>query len=363
MALVAAVAAGGFVLPARATACNPDEVAPTLPTTQSLAGLTAIAGQPLMGHYAEPANGVEPTAVLVFMHGYGNRSDSWACHLLDAATNHDALAVAMDYRGTGWTGPAADNRGWFVREGAEDSVLAAKYFLEQYPSIQKVAILGVSMGGNSSGLAVAMKATRPNSSTPLFDYWVDVEGATNAIETYHEGLAVGASGNTYAANAAEDIAQECGGKTPAEDPACYQGIAVVAHVADIAASGVKGVVVVHGVDDGLVPYNQSREMATALRATGVPTDFFSVARRNDSGNPATADDEGGTTLSQNAADPLFGAAGQKYTRPLAGHGWEGSSTQLVIATGFARLWDLLEHDAAPANHEFLVDEAGTTQIA
>ena len=131
-------------------------------------------------------------------HGYGNTSNSWVCHLLDAAQNHNAVAVAMDYRGTG---TAADHRGWFVREGAEDSIFAAKYFLQKFPSIRNVEAFGISMGGNASGLAVAAGAKRPGTNTPLFDYWVNVEGATSMVETYLEAQAVGATGSAFAKNA------------------------------------------------------------------------------------------------------------------------------------------------------------------
>ena len=36
---------------------------------------------------------------------------------------------------------------------------------------------------------------------------------------------------------------------------------------------------VHGVDDGLVPYSQSREMQARLRALGIPTDMITVGTR------------------------------------------------------------------------------------
>ncbi|HEV2685293.1 MAG TPA: hypothetical protein VGW79_01510, partial [Actinomycetota bacterium] len=82
-----------------------------VPKTQDL---PAFGG--LQGHYALPKTH-HPKTLVVMFHGYGNTSNSWVCHLLDAAENHDAVAVAMDYRGTGL---AADHRGWFVKEGAED---------------------------------------------------------------------------------------------------------------------------------------------------------------------------------------------------------------------------------------------------
>ncbi|MGZ4207278.1 MAG: alpha/beta hydrolase family protein [Actinomycetota bacterium] len=315
----------------------------------------------LKGHYALPKTH-KPKTLVVMFHGYGNISDSWVCHLLDAAQKHGAVAVAMDYRGTGWTGPATDNRGWFVREGAADSIFAAGYFLKRFPSIRNVEAFGISMGGNASGLAVAAGAKRPGTHTPLFDYWVDVEGATSMIETYAEATAVGASGNAVAVHAKEDIEKECGG-TPADAPTCYQDLTVLLRTPDIASSGLKGVIAVHGIDDGLVPHNQSEEMTTALRAAGIPTDYYIALRRNDWQNPATADPEGGTVLSSDVFGPVFGAAGQTYPAPLAGHGWEGSNTQLVIATGFARLWALVDHGAAPANHEYLVDsDLGTHQV-
>jgi len=35
----------------------------------------------------------------------------------------------------------------------------------------------------------------------------------------------------------------------------------------------------------------------------------------------------------------------------------------VIATGFAKLWAIVEHNQAPANHQYFVDgDLGTVQV-
>jgi hypothetical protein len=326
---------------------------------QKTQDIKALGG--LEGHYAVP-KGKKPTTLVVMFHGYGNISNSWVCHLLDAADNHNAVAVAMDYRGTGWTGPAADHRGWFVKEGADDSIKAAQYFLTKYPSIKNVEAFGISMGGNASGLAVAAGAKRPGTNKPLFDYWVNVEGATSMIETYFEAQAVGATGSAFAKNAVADMEKECGG-TPAAQPQCFESINVLTRIQDIKASGIKGIIDVQGIDDGLVGHDQSEEFTLAARLMQIPTDYYIALRRNDWQNTASANHEGGTTLSGTALGPVFSGAGQTYPAPLAGHGWEGSNTQIVIATGFAKLWAIVDHSQAPANHQYFVDgDLGTVQV-
>ena len=232
------------------------------------------------GLYALPER--KPTGLVIFDHGYGHTSWSWTKHM-DNAADRGLIAVTPDYRGIEFKGDSngdglPESRGWDVMAGAQDTVAAAQYFERNCPSIEKIIVMGVSMGGNTSGLAVAMAAEeRRSNGDPLFDYWVDVEGAVNVIETYFGARAL-APVNEFAANAQADIEREMGG-TFEENPSEYQNHAVVSHIEEIKASGVKGVVLIHGLDDGLVPYNQSREMVAELTAAEIPYNMFTVGAR------------------------------------------------------------------------------------
>jgi pimeloyl-ACP methyl ester carboxylesterase len=278
------------------------------------------------GRYALPATPV-PTQLVVMFHGHGNDSCSWRRHLQQVAAR-GAVGVAMDYTGQRQT--PAPNYGWFVREGAVDSIAAAKHFLAAYPSITRVFAFGVSMGGNSSGLAVASKDAVRADGSPLFDYWVDIEGVNNLTEEYLVARGI-APVNSSGALAQREIEEENGGPIEAV-PGRYADITNVARARDM--KGLEGAVVVNGLDDGLVPTNQSPEMTAALTAVGVPTHQLTVVGR-DGG-------ESGTTATAIVAGPVLGTAGQQYTSPFAGHGWEGSDTQLVIKTGLDQLYSLMD---------------------
>lgn len=300
-----------------------------------------VEGQVATGAYALP-EGREPKTLLVFAHGYGHTSASWIDHMRKAARDHGAIAVTMDYRGT-YTDKDGNIRGWFVKEGAEDMIAATRFFQEKCASIEKTVLFGVSMGGNSSGLALARAAEvkGPNGG-PLFDYWFDIEGAVNVLETY-AGASALAPANTFAANAKADIEDEMNGPA-AGDPSGYADLAVVSHIDEIARSGVKGVVLVHAVEDGLVPYNQSREFVPMLVGSGIPTEMFTAGRKGDA--------ESGTTIT--------GYSGNKGS-PFAGHASEKSDTHVVMVTAFERLWALVDDGLEPETYrEFFVDpELGT----
>ena len=307
-----------------------------------------VEGQEATGRYALPA--ASPTGFVLFAHGYGHTSKSWDVHMRNAARDLGVIAVAMDYRGTQIINPEAEipsSRGWRVAEGAVDSIAAAQYFDAACPGMGTFVDFGVSMGGNTSGLIAAAGAKRPTTGAPLFDYWVDVEGATNVVETYHEA-SLAAPASTTAANAKVDIEQEMGG-TFAERREVYLERAVVNRADDIAASGLKGVVIVHGLDDGVVPYNQSREMGAALYDAGVPYDFVTISRRD-------AQSEQDTTITGTVIGPVK----KDYVSPLAGHASEKSTTNIVMKQSLYRLKLLFEGGGPEANcwGEYHVDGGG-----
>jgi pimeloyl-ACP methyl ester carboxylesterase len=302
------------------------------------------------GLYALPQE--QPTGLVIFDHGYGHTSRSWTLHMEEAA-KRGLIAVTPDYRGIQISPDSngdglPESRGWDVMAGAEDTVAAAQYFERHCKAIDKIVVFGVSMGGNTSGLAVAMaKEARRSNGAPLFDYWVDVEGAVNVIETYF-GARLLAPVNTFAANAKADIEREMGG-TFEENPEEYQRRTVVSRIDDIKASGVKGVVLVHGVDDGLVPYNQSREMAGLLAGAEIPYDMFTVGRESQETDKDTT-----------ATGYIGGQIDKNYDSPLAGHASEKSQVHIVMTTAFDRLWDLFGGGRPGPAREYLVDgEEGT----
>lgn len=282
------------------------------------------------GRFALPASAA-PTQLVVMFHGHLNDSCSWRNHLRRAAAK-GAVAVAMDYVRQ----EPVENYGWSIRQAAAESIAAAKHFLAAYPTITRVVAYGISMGGNASGVAVASPEAVRADGSPLFNYWVSVEGVSNLIEFYLTYRVV-ALVNADAALPLRAIEDENGGTLEAV-PERYAEITNLYRTPDM--TGLEGAVIVHGLDDGLVSADQSPLMAVALNAAGVPTHLYNVVLKGEA--------ESGTTATSIALGPVFGAVGLAYESPLAGHGWEGSDTQLVIKTGFEQLDRLLDgHVVAP----------------
>jgi hypothetical protein len=243
-------------------------------------------------------------------------------------------------------GKQVASRGWRVAEGAADSIAYAQHYERRCRPTGLNVVYGVSMGGNTSGLVVAARPQGPDGK-PLFDHWVDVEGAVNITQTYL-GARTLAPLNEFAANAQADVEEAFGG--PLERvPDVYADRTVVNRTDDIAAAGLRGVTIVHGVADGLVTHDESRQLQALLRARGVPVDVWSAVTRS-------ADAESGTTLD--------GYAPSGQTSPFAGHAAETSLTHDVGKAGFAAL-DRLYSDAPFTCGEKVFDgltgvEQGTT---
>lgn len=303
--------------------------------------------QKASGWVALPAG--PPKGIVAFTHGYGHTGLSWVHHLRWAARELGVVALAMDYRGAKVSPPKNEgdlpsSRGWNVSAGAADTLAATRHFEACAPGGTNV-LFSVSMGANTGGLALAEKPQRANGKGPLYEYWFNIEGAVNVIETYLSARALAVSGNATAVNAVEDITAEMGGPIESK-PGEYQKRAVVTRAGEIAAGGLKGVVMVHGLDDGLVPYNQSREIIEAFDAEGLPVQMFTVGRR-------TAESERDTSLTGYLGNNLD----KNYTSPVAGHASEKSFTHIVMKTAFQRLVATYRGEVPECRTEHFVDGA------
>lgn len=278
-----------------------------------------------------------PTRLVVFAHGFGHFvRDAWLPHmrrelrLAGFLPNNpgNVAFVTTDYR---------DNFGFPTLRGAHDTITATLHALERFPSIETVYLFGVSMGGAISGTAIAESAILPEEGSkftedgsPLFDYWIDVEGVSQLAETYAEATAA-ASVSETAELAKAGIERDTGG-TPVQCPLAYQRRSPALHAADMKLAGIRAATVVHAVNDGLVPYNQGREMASALATANIPTQFFTIVGVTFPGqNPGTT----GTSLifDQLPADDPSG---------LAGHASEKDAFHPVMRVAFENLRKMLD---------------------
>jgi hypothetical protein len=318
-ALAAVVLAAAVAVPAQAA--SPRGARCSSPSPKPVAVEVPVAGQRAKALVALPKGAAK--GIVVFDHGYGHTMHSWARHMERTTRQLGVITITPNYRGQVddlRAKPLPTSRGWRVAEGAVDTNTAAKLYDSACLRGKGHNVLySVSMGGNTAGLALAA-APKRTGGAPLWDEWVDVEGAANLIETYL-GARVLAPVNTFAANAQADIEAAMGG-TLEQVPQVYAERTVVNRVDDIKASGIKGVVMVHGYADGLVTHDISRQLQARLRAVGVPVDFTSFITRSEASEP-------GTTLD--------GYAPTGQSSPFAGHASEASETHDVGMAGFRKL--------------------------
>jgi acetyl esterase/lipase len=287
-----------------------------------------VGGVPTYGIYSVPATA--PKGIVVVGHGHGATARSESALVQDIAGREGVIAIAMDYHGTIDQTPTS-GYGWRVKEGAADSIAAAQLLASTCKVTGPITAFGISMGGNTTGLAVAAKATRPGGG-PLFDYWFDVSGVTNVPEIYADATAIalapvgGISATGKQAKA--EIEQEFG--NPLLQIGNYLTGSPFLRASDMKASGLKGVVISHGVLDGEVTSDQSVQMAATLALAGIPTDITTSVFKSPGGSS-------GLTLDGDVLGLIPG-----YASPFAGH------VQTVVQdAALSRLDDLYQRGIAP----------------
>ncbi|WP_372781107.1 alpha/beta hydrolase family protein [Litorivivens sp.] len=301
--------------------CSPDEAS----------------GLPLPLAYMAYRRDETPTRLVVFAHGISHEVNrSWVPHMRRELmlarflqNNPGNVAfVSTNYR---------DNYGFPALRGAHDTIAATLHMLEKFPTIETVYLFGVSMGGAVSGTAIAESVDLANGGSkftedgsPLFDYWIDVEGVSSIIETYSEAAAAaGGTGNETAMAAQSGIERDTGG-SPVQCPLAYERRSPVFQAALMKRAGIRAATVVHAVNDGLVPYNQGRQMAGALATATIPTQFYTIVGVFPGQNPGST---GTGTLGAGEADPLLN---------LAGHASEADAFHPVMRTAFEQLRKMLD---------------------
>jgi hypothetical protein len=277
---------------------------------------------------------------VVVGHGHTADAASVAGIVQQIASKDQVVALAMDYRGTN----LKTLFGWRVIEGAQDSIAATQMFDAFCPGSDAFmnSVLGISMGGNMSGLAVSSNALR-HDGAPLYDYWFDVSGVTNVAEIYADAQAVSlapisalmSTGTTAMA----EMQAEFGG-TPFTNPLAYLANSPVLRTAAMRSSGLKGVVIAHGVFDGEVTSDMSTQMAAALAAAGIPTDLYTSVFKL----PGTS--------AQLTLDGYLSAVDPGYVSPFAGH-----VSEVVLDSALDRLSDLY-HGGTPPNGTSVTLEDG-----
>ncbi len=283
-------------------------------STQSVLGLS--------GSYVLPAKA--PTALVVFAHGYRSYSGAWQKAMVEAASKHNAIAVAVDYRGL--RSADENHAGWPVKAGAEDLAKVVSTFTRTCRSISTKAIYSVGMGGNAAGLAIAHNPS-------LFTYWVDVEGATDLYDLWTSLSAIGGvclpTGtclpglDTYFASTRSDLEEATGG-APYAAKAGYDALDASTQLRAASTLGLKGTAVVHAAADGAVLFSEAAGVTAIMRTKAVPTDLYTVGQGNGGSDRTIASEAGVPGL------------------PLAGYEPDGASGQVVIRTGLTALWGMVD---------------------
>jgi hypothetical protein len=293
--------------------------------------------------WAAPAG--RPKALVVVFHGHGHNGDQYADQLRTLAATQGVLAVAMQTTQLKTGLPAY--RGPFdsVDEEGRDAASAIAWARKTHGTGNRTYLLGTSMGG--SGLAYFIDAATRTATGDSDATWVqsrhplplagmvDAEGISQLAETWAEATAADPT-------SAKEIEAETGG-TPTTAPDAYRARSLALLTPQqYQQTGLPVVAVVHDVDDGLVPFNQTWEARAAFVAAGISLRSYDIVFKDS----CTQGDQ--TTATSYA--PVPGAEGQLC---LAGHANENNSSTPVMRTALEALGDLLH--GATAGQETVIN--------
>ena len=290
-----------------------------------------VAGQRSPGYASMPRR--KPTALVVVAHGYSWGADSWKTKLRMIARDDRAVAVAPEFRGLRVVGRKEggfeSTRGIPLRKAMADLNAYTRSYRARCRSVKTVVLVGYSIGAGYSGNALMGRPKRTGGK-PLYDYFVGMEAVEDIFGEFKPAEQI--QGDAFIQGAIDDGAAELGG-TVDEKPEAYHAVNPIEHVDRIKASGLKGAILVHGSDDGLVPYSQSVDMTKALRDHGIRTDLYTARKRRPGDDPDT-------TLSGRFGEPSGDS----------GHASDASTNHLVPETGLSVLHALLK-GKRPANRD------------
>ncbi|MDP9181850.1 MAG: hypothetical protein M3P04_03595 [Actinomycetota bacterium] len=281
-------------------------------------------------HYATPAR---PKSLVVVFHGHGHNGQQYAAQLARLAARDGVVAVAMQTAQLPQGKPSYKGPFDSVDEEARDAASAIAWARARFHTGNRTYLFGTSMG--ATGLAYFLDAaTRPAAGDadatwvqrvhplPLAGL-VNAEGLSSLSETWLEATG-------FDAVAAAEIELETGG-TPMTAPDAYRARSLsLLTPTQLRATGLPVAAIVHDVDDGLVPYNQTWGARAAFLAGGVAIRTYDVVFKDS----CTQGDQ--TTLS--ASIPVPGAEGQLC---LAGHANENNSSTPVMRAAFDALHEIL----------------------
>jgi hypothetical protein len=293
-------------------------------------------------HFATPAR---PKALVVIFHGHGHNGYQYAGQLADLAKRYGVLAVAMQTQQLKTGLPSYKGPFDSVDEEARDAATAIAWARARYKTGARTYLLATSMGG--SGLAYFIDAATRDRAGDADATWVqrmrplplagivDAEGISNLAETWLEATG-------FDKTSAAEIELETGG-TPASAPDAYRARSVaLLSATQLRATGVQVAAVIHDVDDGLVPYNQTLEARAALLAAGITTRTYDVVFKDScaQGNQ--------TTLTKSVPVP-----GLEDQLCLAGHANENDPRTPVMTQAVRALGEMLggarEYDVQVVN--------------